>query len=163
MIGVHVLSMAYHEWTIEWLIVVCVLKTILTTHFELSACTKSGKSTVKYMLSMIFRSNFGAVKSDLTHHVFGNACIKSGPLRFPTFPVVDWFCLFAYIWVLSFPLEDCLESGNFVITLIWNCYNSVEPFSFFTSKVKYISEQITIKKTCRQKKWNKTNFKKGMI
>jgi hypothetical protein len=32
------------------------------------------------------------------------------------FPVIDWFCLF--IWVLTFPLEDCSEFGNFVITLI---------------------------------------------
>ena len=52
---------------------------------QLSACTKSGKSTVKYMLSMIFRSDFGAVKYDLTHHFFGNACTKLGPLRFSHF------------------------------------------------------------------------------
>ena len=35
-----------------------------------------------------------------------------------SFPVVDWFCLFIYLWVLTFPLEDCSEFGNFVITLI---------------------------------------------
>jgi hypothetical protein len=35
------------------------------------------------------------------------------------FPVVDWFCLFIYLWVLTFPLEDCSEFGNFVITLIY--------------------------------------------
>ena len=32
---------------------------------------------------------------------------------------VDWFCLFIYLWVLTFPLEDCSEFGNFVITLIY--------------------------------------------
>jgi hypothetical protein len=64
---------------------------------------------------------FGAVKSDSTHYFFGNACTKSGSLRFPSFPVVNWFCLFMYVWVLTFPLEDCTEFGNFVITLIyWN-------------------------------------------
>jgi hypothetical protein len=47
-----------------------------------------------------------------------NASIKSGPLRFPSFPVVDWFCLFVDLWVLPFPLEDCSVFGNFVITLI---------------------------------------------
>ena len=31
---------------------------------------------------------------------------------------VDWFCLFTYLWVLTFPLEDCSEFGKFVITLI---------------------------------------------
>jgi hypothetical protein len=41
-----------------------------------------------------FLQNKGAVKSDSTHDFFGNACTKSGPLRFPSFPVVDWFCLF---------------------------------------------------------------------
>ena len=30
----------------------------------------------------------------------------------------NWFCLFKYLWVLTFPLEDCSEFGNFVITLI---------------------------------------------
>jgi hypothetical protein len=28
---------------------------------------------------------FGTVKSDSTHHFFGNACIKSGPLWFSQF------------------------------------------------------------------------------
>ena len=37
---------------------------------------------------------------------------------FHSFSVVDWFCLFIYLWVLTFPLEDCSEFGNFVITLI---------------------------------------------
>ena len=39
-------------------------------------------------------------------------------LRFASFPVVDWFCLFIDLWVLTFPLEDCSVFGNFVITLI---------------------------------------------
>ena len=38
---------------------------------------------------------------------------------FHSFPVVDWFCLFICLWVLTFPLLDCSEFGNFVITLIW--------------------------------------------
>ena len=43
-----------------------------------------------------------------------------------SFPVVDWFCLFIYLWVLTFPLEDCSEFGNFVITL--NCYLNINFF-----------------------------------
>jgi len=43
---------------------------------------------------------------------------SQGHYGFPSFPVVDWFCLFIYLWVLTFPLEDCAEFGNFVITLI---------------------------------------------
>ena len=41
---------------------------------------------------------------------------------FHSFPFVDWFCLFIYLWVLTFPLLDCSEFGNFVITLIY--YNN---------------------------------------
>jgi hypothetical protein len=41
-----------------------------------------------------------------------------GHYGFPSFPIVDWFCLFIYLWVLTFPLEDYLEFSNFVITLI---------------------------------------------
>ena len=59
---------------------------------------------------------------------FRNACTKSGPLRFPSFPVVDWFCLFIDLWVLTFPLEDCSVFGNFVITLIQRITAFVYPF-----------------------------------
>jgi hypothetical protein len=55
------------------------------------------------------RGRFGALKSDSTHHVFRNACAKSGSLRFHSFPVVDWFCLYIYLWVFTFPLYDCSE------------------------------------------------------
>jgi hypothetical protein len=65
---------------------------------------------------------FGAVKSDSTYHFFGNVCTKSGSLRFSQFSDC-WLILsvYIYIWVLTFPLEDCSEFGNFVITLIY-CY-----------------------------------------
>ena len=43
---------------------------------------------------------------------------SQGLYGFPSFPVVDWFCLFIYLGVLTFPSEDCSEFGNFVITLI---------------------------------------------
>jgi hypothetical protein len=43
---------------------------------------------------------------------------SQGHYGFHFFSVVDWFCLFIYLWVLTFPLEDCSEFGNFVITLI---------------------------------------------
>jgi hypothetical protein len=32
---------------------------------------------------------------------------SQGHNGFHSFPVVDWFCLFIYLWVLIFPLEDC--------------------------------------------------------
>jgi membrane-bound metal-dependent hydrolase YbcI (DUF457 family) len=43
---------------------------------------------------------------------------SQGHYGFHSFLVVDWFCLFIYLWVWTFPLEDCSEFGNFVITLI---------------------------------------------
>ena len=43
---------------------------------------------------------------------------------FPSFPVVDWFCLFIDLLLLPFPLEDCSVFGNFVFTLI--SYTSYE-------------------------------------
>jgi hypothetical protein len=45
---------------------------------------------------------------------------SQGHYGFHSSSVVDWFCLFIYLWVLAFPLEDCSEFGNFVITLIHN-------------------------------------------
>ena len=40
---------------------------------------------------------------------------SQGDYGFHSFPVVDWFCLFIYLRVLTFPLEDCSE---FVILLL---------------------------------------------
>ena len=40
---------------------------------------------------------------------------SQGHYGFHSFPVVDWFCLFIFLWVLTFPLEDRSEFGNFVI------------------------------------------------
>ena len=52
-------------------------------------------------LSRNERGRFVALKSDSSHHFFRNACTKSGSLRFSQFSVVDWFCLFIYLWVLT--------------------------------------------------------------
>ena len=65
---------------------------------------------------------FGTVKSDSTHHLFGNAC--QGHCSFPSFPVVDWLCLFVDLWVVPFPLEDCSLFGIFVITLTSDSYST---------------------------------------
>ena len=80
---------------------------------------------LRWPLFYLFCSSIviNAVISNSTHHFYGNACTKSGSLRFPSFPVVDWFCLFIYLWVLTFPLENCSEFGNFVITLIYSLRN----------------------------------------
>jgi hypothetical protein len=43
---------------------------------------------------------------------------SQGHCDFPSFPVVDWFCLFVDLCVLPFPFENCSVFGNFVITLI---------------------------------------------
>jgi hypothetical protein len=44
---------------------------------------------------------------------------SQGHCGFPSFPVVDWFCLFVDLWVLPFPLEDCPVFGNLVFSLIY--------------------------------------------
>jgi hypothetical protein len=55
---------------------------------------------------------------------------SQGHYGFHSFPVVDWFCLFIYLWVLTFPLEDCSEFGNFAITLI--CYRYTYTLWYFS-------------------------------
>ena len=48
---------------------------------------------------------------------------SQGHYGFHSFPVVYWFCLFIYLWVLTFPFGDHSEFDNFVITLIsWNIF-----------------------------------------
>ena len=55
---------------------------------------------------------------------------SQGHYGFHSFPVVVWFFLFIYLWVLTFPLLDCSEFGNFVITLI-----SLSPIYFIENHV----------------------------
>ena len=43
---------------------------------------------------------------------------NQGHCGFPSFPGFDWYCLFVYLWVLPFPLEDCSVLDNLFITLI---------------------------------------------
>jgi hypothetical protein len=52
---------------------------------------------------------FGALKSDSTHHFLEMPVPSQGHYGFHSFSLVDWFCLFIYLWVLTFPLEDCSE------------------------------------------------------
>ena len=53
---------------------------------------------------------------------------SQGHYGFHSFQIVDWFCLFIYLWVLTFPLLDCSEFGNFVITL--TPYTHIYPMLF---------------------------------
>ena len=43
---------------------------------------------------------------------------SQGHYGFHSFPCIDWFCLFIYLWVLTFPLLDCSEFGNLLLPLI---------------------------------------------
>ena len=48
------------------------------------------------------RGRFGALKSDSTHHIFRNACTKSGSLRFSVSRLLtDFVCLYTYKFWLS--------------------------------------------------------------
>ena len=65
---------------------------------------------------------------------------SQGHYGFHSFPVVDWFFLFIYVWVLTFPLLDCSEFCNFFITLISITYNFVlSGFYTFCIQLCYIS------------------------
>jgi hypothetical protein len=92
---------------------------------------------------------------------------SQGHYGFHSFPVVDWFCLFINLWVLTFPLLDCSGFGNFVITFIrhspWylplslrlkvsGChYNSIYNDTW-TKQVKQLSNQRQMSKTISSEK-----------
>jgi hypothetical protein len=85
------------------------------------ACTSISFLTIIVQLLWPTPQNMcpiSSVKSDSTHHFFGNACTKSGPFRFHSFRLLnDFFCLLTYEFCLSL-LKDCSVFGNFVITLM---------------------------------------------
>ena len=87
---------------------------------------------------------------DSTHHFVRNACTKSGSLRFSQFSG-GWLILSVYnLWVLTFPLEDCSEFGNFVITLflcsVWwtlDCLSIVFSLAIVLSVFRRFTALIT--------------------
>ena len=85
------------------------LTTVLPVLFKY-CCKYCNSDSRKLWAVMKGGGGFGTLKSDSTHQV--------RVITVFSFPVVDWFCLFIYLWVLTFPLLDCSEFGNFVITLI---------------------------------------------
>jgi hypothetical protein len=64
---------------------------------------------------------------------------SQGYYGFHSFPVLDWFCLFIYLWVLTFPLEDCSEFGNVVI-ILWNYRENL--YFIFQDKLHYYAGSI---------------------
>ena len=103
----------YHTYII--VLVLCVVSS-----FILSCVPMLPGQCFSIVPSVCFLSGrFSAVKSDSTHHFFGNACTNSGSLRFSQFSGCR-LILSVYIFMsFDFPLEDCSEFGNFVITLIY--------------------------------------------
>jgi hypothetical protein len=134
------------------------LRSDSTHHFFRNACTKSGslrfsqfsgcwliiicKTTLYYSINewvfsylhcyMFKVCNNGPRMAVMTR---GNA---DGHYSHPRAIITDrehitgWFCLFIYLWVLTFPLEDSSEFGNFVITLI--CKNTGKFFEMLEKK-----------------------------
>jgi hypothetical protein len=87
--------------------------------YEFNKWWKYHFATITWKISQHIESFVVSIIIGQLLHFFRNGCIKSGSLRFSQFSVVDWFCLFIYLWVLTLLLEDCSEFGNFVITLIY--------------------------------------------
>ena len=79
-------------------------------------------NTILYLDSDIYKSNH-CIPQDT--YILEMPVPSQGHYGFHSFPVVDWFCLFIYLWVLTFPLWDCSELGHFVITLIFNILRKV--------------------------------------
>jgi hypothetical protein len=63
---------------------------------------------------------------------------SQGHYGFHSFPVVDWFCLFIYLWVLTLPLLDCTEFGNFVITLIFKLFLLIKHDIIYNSTFRFV-------------------------
>ena len=67
---------------------------------------------------------------------------SQGHYGFHSFSVVDWFCMFIYLWVLTFPLLDCSEFGNFVITLIPHLWLLTGLATRVTRRVAYVGVDV---------------------
>ena len=56
---------------------------------------------------------------------------SQGHCGFPSFQVVDWFCLFVDLSVLPFPLEDCSVILLLPLFNKLNCYGTVNFKTFY--------------------------------
>ena len=110
------------------------MTSLISNHVIIVAWTNRYKDNIRVrvtrslVLCVCSVDRCSSLKSDSTHHVFGNSCTKCGSLRFSVFRLFTAFiCLYTYEFWLS--LWKILRSffvffsGNFVTTLIY-------PFSF---------------------------------
>jgi hypothetical protein len=96
---------------------------------------------IKFVSNLWQVGGFLWFQSDSTHHFFGNACTKSGSLRFSQFSGC-WLILSVYILMsFDFPLEDCSEFGNFVITLI-SSTNKTDHYDITVKLLKVVLNTI---------------------
>jgi hypothetical protein len=90
--------------------------TLRSRHFIYFNCIYIKLLCNKHAFFSMILSCFYAI---ISLRIVGNACTKSGSSRFSRFSgcwLIVSVCI--YLWVLTVPLEDCSEFGNFVITLI---------------------------------------------
>jgi hypothetical protein len=91
---------SYHCWMIL-ILTQLEFRHILCVRVLVNDALKCEKNTVEFPNPNHNGSGrFGAVKSDSTHHFFGNAWTKLGPLRFSQFSGC-WLILSVY-WLMSF-------------------------------------------------------------
>jgi hypothetical protein len=71
---------------------------------------------------------------------------SQGHYGFHSFPVVDWFCLFIYLWVLTFPFEDYSEFGILLLLLFHEIYSMSRhvPFAMFFLIMKYYFQNVMV-------------------
>ena len=68
---------------------------------------------------------------------------SQGHYGFHSFSLVDWFCLFIYLCVFTFPLEDCSQFGNFVITFIYQLFGNEQHSSYWENTISPIGYIVT--------------------
>ena len=75
-----------------------------------------------------------------------------GHCGFPSFQVVDWFCLFVDLWVFTFPLEDCSVFVNFVIILLHFCFH-LQKCSDMEKNMNFLNCKYQFPYTCFLTGW----------
>ena len=98
------------DYYFSFLRTINVLYNKLTTGFRINTDHPSKLNVRSWKKSVILwqpeplnrngSGRFGAVKSDSTHHFFGNACTKLGPLRFSQFS--GYWLIFSVFCLMSF-------------------------------------------------------------
>jgi hypothetical protein len=143
----------FHSFpVVDWFCLFIYLKCqTLTSHIDKTISLTFLLTPYLYTFSLYENPSFIIFSAETEYTISLEMPVPSqGHCGFHSFSVVDWFCLFINLWVLTFSLQDCSEFCNFVITLIDVCWHRYRLRTYISWTAYYNKLSMSKLRLCQQ-------------